>query len=419
MSGLAAAYDAEMRTLVEDLLRVDTSGGNEAPAQAILRETLHDHGFEVHEWTADADRLAAHPDFPEAEALDVADRPSVAGVIEFGDPDAGPTLVLNAHMDVVPADPTGWSGDPFEPRWDGETLTARGAADMKSQLVACLFAARHLADDATADDLDGRVVVESVVGEEEGGIGAAAAALDDPYPFSRDAAIVTEPTDLRVVTATEGNVMKRLRLTGREAHAARKTRGVDVLPRFEAIREAVEAKETERTETVTHPLYERFDIPWPVVIGRVRAGDWASNVPGWLEADMRIGVAPGETIDEVEAAFDAVVDDVVASDDWLREHPPRFERFGIQFASAEINADEPVVRALQSTLVAHDIDPTDPTGETYAADARHYIEAGIPSVVFGPGRIEEAHFPDESIRWEEVLAAAEILRDTARTYLAG
>lgn len=415
MSGLAATYEGEMRSLVEDLIRVDTADGNEAPAQERVAAALEDHGFAVHTWTAAADRLATLSTFPAAEAIDVADRPSVGGVIEFGDPDDGPTLVLNAHADVVPADPASWSGDPFEPRWDGERLIGRGAADMKSQIVACLFAARHLAD--TAEDLDGRVVVESVAGEEEGGIGAAAAALDNPYPFERDAAIVTEPTDLRVVTATEGNVMKRLTVRGREAHAARKSRGVDVLPRFEAIRSAIEDLEAERTARVTHPLYERFDIPWPVVIGRVRAGDWASNVPGWLEADMRIGVAPHETLAEVEAAFEAAVESVVETDDWLRDHPPTFERFGIQFASAEIDPEEPVVRALQTTLGDHDIHPTAPTGETYAADARHYIRAGIPAVVFGPGRIEEAHFPDESIRWPDVLTAATVLRDTARTYL--
>lgn len=416
MSALATAYEGEMRSLVEDLIRVDTAAGNEAPAQERVAAALENHGFAVHTWTADADRLAELPTFPEAEAIDVADRPSVGGVIEFGDPDDGPTLVLNAHADVVPADPAGWSGDPFEPRWEGDRLVGRGAADMKSQIVACLFAARHLAD--TATNLDGRVVVESVAGEEEGGIGAAAAALDNPYPFERDAAIVTEPTGLRVVTATEGNVMKRLTVRGREAHAARKSRGVDVLPRFEAIRTAIEDLEAERTEAVTHPLYERFDIPWPVVIGRVRAGNWASNVPGWLEADMRIGVAPHESLDTVEAAFEAAVDSVVEEDDWLSEHPPTFERFGIQFASAEIDADEPVVEALQASLSDHDIGPTDPTGETYAADARHYIGAGIPTVVFGPGRIEEAHFPDESINWPDVLTAAAVLRDTARTFLA-
>lgn len=414
-TGFEAAYGSELRSFVERLIRFETTDGNERSAQEWLERTLEEMGFETYRWMADADELAAHPSFPDPATIDVADRPSVAGVLEFGEPDEGSTLVLNGHVDVVPADADTWSSDPFEPAWDGETLTGRGAADMKSQVGACVFAARYLHD--IADGLDGRIVVESVVGEEEGGIGAAAAALSNPYPFDRDAAIVAEPTDMHVVTATEGCLMKRLRLTGRSAHAARREQGESVLPHFERIRHAFEALETERGDRVTHPRYDRFENPWPVVIGLVRAGTWASNVPGILEADMRIGVAPGETLDEVESEFHARLDDLVGEDDWLTAHPPTFERFGIQFESAAIDADEPVVGALQAALIANGFDDTAPKGETYGTDARFYIEAGIPTVVFGPGRIEEAHFPDESIRWPDVIAAAEVLTDAVRRVL--
>ena len=414
MPGFDDAYGAEMRTLVEDLLRFDTTGGNERPAQEWLRERLADLGFETYSWNADSHALATLPSFPAAEEIDVADRPSVAGVIELGDPDAGQTLVLNGHVDVVPVEGE-WTGEPFEPLWDGDRLIARGAADMKSQLGACVFAARWLADTA---DVDGRIVVESVAGEEEGGIGAAMAALSNPYPFERDAAIVTEPTDMRVVTATEGCLMMRLGIEGRPAHAARRWQGEDVLPRFERVRTAFHVLEGERAARVRHPLYDRFDVPWPVVIGRVEAGTWASNVPGELSAEMRIGVAPGETLDAVEREFRERLGEVVGEkgDNWAQ--PPRYERFGVQFEPSTVDPGESVVRALQDALVARGRND-DPTGETYGADSRHYLAAGIPTVVFGPGRIEEAHFPDESIRWPDVVEAAETLADTAERFLGG
>jgi acetylornithine deacetylase len=308
---------------------------------------------------------------------------------------------------VVPVTEEHWSADPFAPRWDGDRLVARGAADMKSQLAACVFAARHVAD--TADDLDGRIVVESVAGEEDGGVGAATAAMTNPYPFERDAAIVAEPTDSRVATATEGCLMGRISIEGRSAHAARRWEGESVLPRFERVRRALEALETERAEQVSHPLYERFDVPWPIVVGRVEAGTWASNVPGTLTADMRVGVAPGESV----AAVEAVCRERLAD----HEHVG-FERFGVQFEPAEVNPDEPVVAGLREAMTANGLTTTEPIGETYGADARHYITAGIPAVVFGPGRIEEAHFPDESIRWSDVLTAGEVLADTARDLLS-
>jgi len=408
---------AEMCDLAEELIRFDTTGGTEAPAATWFRTRLSELGFETYAWEADPEELASLVEFPPASELDVENRPSVAGVLEFGDPDAGPTLVLNGHLDVVP--PGGeWSGDAFEPRWEGNRLVGRGAVDMKSQVAACVFAALAVEDALRngTPDLDGRIVVEAVAGEEEGGIGAPAAALSSPYPFERDAAIVAEPTDFRVVTATAGCLMARLRVPGQPAHAARRWQGEDPLDRFEAIRAAFRNLEADRATAVTHSLFERFDVPWPVVMGRVSAGEWASNVPGDLTAEARLGVAPGESLDAVERAFRERLEAAVAGDEWLAANPPDFERFGVQFEPAEVDPREPVVGALQGALAERGRDP-DPTGETYGSDARHYVRAGIPTVVFGPGRIEEAHFPEESIRWPRVLEAAGVIADAAWRFL--
>lgn len=415
MTALSSDHRERLRALAEGLLGFESTDGNEGPAQRWLRGQLDDLGFSTYTWEPDPAVLGAHPSFPPVEELDLTDRPSVAGVLEFGDPDAGRTLVLNGHVDVVPVERDHWSSDPFEPTWDGDTLTARGAVDMKSQVAACVVAALAVAEDAAG--LDGRLVVECVAGEERGGLGAATAAGANPYPFDRDAAIVAEPTEFRLVTATEGAAMVRLDVTGRSAHAARRWQGEDVLDHFERIREAIVALEAERAERVAHPLYERFDVPWPVVIGRVRAGNWASNVPGQLSAEARLGVAPGETVDGVVAEFADRVEAVTLGDDWLREHPPTLERFDVQFEPAQIATDEPVVGALQAAMAEAGLSETEPVGETYGADSRHFVEAGIPAAVFGPGRIEEAHFPDESIHWPDVERATAVIADAARRFL--
>ncbi|WP_435124086.1 M20/M25/M40 family metallo-hydrolase [Halobaculum sp. D14] len=417
----------DLRTFAERLCGFASTAGDEAAAADWLAGRFDDFGFDVYEWEADPALLADHPSFPDDPAdIDAAGRPSVAGVAEFGDPDAGPTLVLNGHVDVVPADPELWETDPYDPVWrrDGadETLTARGAADMKAGLAACVYAAldlRAAADDGAADaDLNGRVVVEAVAGEEDGGIGAAASTLDSPYPFDRDAVVVAEPTDLTPVTATEGSVMMRLRLRGRSAHAATRWRGVDVLPKFEAVRAAFADLESERAAAVTHPLYESFPVPWPVVCGTVRAGSWASTVPGTLESEWRLGVAPGETVAEVEAAFERRLAEVVAADDWLADHPPTFERFSVQFEPAEIDAGEPVVEALRGAMADADVPDRGVAGATYGADSRHYVAAGVPAVLFGPGTIDQAHFPDESVPWRDVERARRVYAATARRFLA-
>ncbi|MFW5949193.1 MAG: M20/M25/M40 family metallo-hydrolase, partial [Halolamina sp.] len=194
-------------------------------------------------------------------------------------------------------------------------------------------------------------------------------------------------------------------------------RGEDVLPHFERIRAAFKALEAERGETVTHPLYEEYPVPWPIVIGIVEAGNWASSVPSSLTAEMRFGVAPGETVDEVEQQYEDALQAVVDADDWLSEHPPSFERFTIQFEPAETDPDEPIVRTLQTAMAETGLSDTDPRGATYGADSRHYVAAGIPTVVFGPGSVDEAHFPNESIAWPEVEQARETITETAVRFL--
>lgn len=410
--------DGDLRDLASRLIEFETVTGNETTAQRWLADYLDTAGFEVYTWEGDPGRLAQHPSFPEdPREIDTADRPSVGGVLELGEPDGGPTLVLNGHIDVVPADVESWTSAPFEATWldDGCRLRGRGAADMKSALAACVFAARDVASNTT--DLNGRIVVESVVDEEAGGIGAAQATLENPYPFDRDAVIVAEPTELTPVLATEGCLMKRLRVHGRSAHAATRWRGESVLPHFIRIYERLMEFEAMRGEEVSHPLYDTYDNPWPVNVGTVDAGSWASSVPATLTAEIRIGVAPGETVAQVETAVDEVLAGIVADDPWLREHPPNFDRFSVQFEPAEVDPEAVIVTTLDAVLEDAGLVESAPKGATYGADNRHFLAAGIPTVVFGPGTIEQAHFPDETIEWNEVRQARSILAATAERFL--
>ncbi|WP_248910831.1 M20 family metallopeptidase [Halocatena marina] len=414
-NSLTAAYDEELKRFVERFLRFESSSGREKQAQEWFEEQLEALGFKTYRWEVGAEQLASLPSFPSADEIDATDRPSVAGVLEFGDPEAGPTMVLNGHVDVVPATDASWETDPFEPHWDGEKLHARGAADMKTNLALLVFVAKYLHDEY-ADEIDGRVVVESVTGEEEGGIGAPAAALSNPYPFDRDAAIITEPTDRRVVTATAGVLMKELTVSGRSAHAATRWRGESVLPHFNRIHRAFEELERERHERIAHSLYD-YPVNWPMNVGVVDAGDWASNVPARLTAQIRIGFAPSETLETVEAKYEERLQSVVADSEWLTDHPPTFERRAIHFEPSELEADSPIVQRLQSAMLDHGIEETEPIGKTYSSDSRFYIAEGIPTVIFGPGTIDQAHFPNEFIRWSDVQQAGDVLVDTCKAYL--
>ncbi|WP_313692465.1 ArgE/DapE family deacylase [Halorarum halobium] len=404
-----------MRDTVEGMLSFPSFPGEEAAVQAWFRDLLESLGFRTYEWQPDPAVIDAHRSFPSAESLELADRPSVAGVLELGAPDEGPTVVLNGHADVVPVDEEKWASDPFDPRWEDGRLYARGALDMKGGLVSTVFAALAVAESATG--LDGRIVVESVAGEEDGGVGAVTAAVNNPYPFERDAMLIAEPTGLDVVVASEGCLMKRLRLDGKSAHAGRPWEGESVLPHFERIRNAFKSLERDRAERVVHPLYEEYDNPWPVNFGTVEAGTWASSVPSNLTAEVRIGVAPSETVREVEAAYQRRLDELTDESDWLSAHPPEFERFSVQFAGSEIDRTEPIVELLSRSMRARGIADPNHVATTAGTDARHYIEAGIPAVVFGPGSSGTAHHPNEHVEWDEVVLGSEIIAETVREFL--
>lgn len=412
-------WEDQLRDFTESLLGFDTTTGPSAEieAQNWFRDQLEDFGFQIFEWTPDPDRLANHPTFPNDDIKSRAsNRPCVGGVLEFGDPKLGKTIILNGHIDVVSVNREAWSSDPFNPTWNGDKLVARGAADMKSGLAACVFAARRIMEKDRR--MNGRIVVESVAGEEDGGVGSAAAALNNPYPFERDAAIIAEPTDLRIVRAIEGTLFAKLTITGKSAHAGHRWEGTSVLPLFEKIRKNLEELEIKRSSEIRHPLYDEFPIAWPVNFGTVRAGEWPSSVPDQLESKIRIGVAPSEEHNEVFNQFKSKLQEINSDDDWLSAHPASLEMFAPNFPSAETPPNHPVVKTAQNVLRSHGYSNIEPQGAVFGSDAARYIDmADIPSILLGPGSPDQAHQADEFINWPEVIASVDLLADVSEEFL--
>ena len=172
---ILAAVDAgfeDQIAFTQELVRHPSLRGREHTAQDVLYSEFRARGYALDRWAIDLEALRDHPGFSPVEV----DYANAINVVATHRPthETGRSLILNGHIDVVPAEPAEWSSDPFEPEWDGHRVTARGAADMKSGLVSCVFAARHLAElaaGADGPDLNGRVVVEGVAGEEAGGRG--------------------------------------------------------------------------------------------------------------------------------------------------------------------------------------------------------------------------------------------------------
>jgi acetylornithine deacetylase len=324
----------------------------------------------------------------------------------------GRTLMLNGHLDVVPpGDLSTWSDDPYSGRIEDGHVYGRGACDMKGGFAAALSALLALHRSGTR--LPGDVLLAAVVGEEDGGLGTYAT-LDRGW--RADACVITEPTALDVLAANGGALTFRLRVPGLAAHACARTSGVSAVEKFQLIFPVLRALEASRNRSVD-PMMRRWDIAYPLEIGTVRAGDWASTVPDLLVAEGRFGVALDEPVEEARAAFERTVAEACAGDPWLKEHPVTVEWWGGQFASGRCPEGTDLVRrVLDAHTGTHGGAAPAVVGAPYGSDLRLLTNiGGIPTVQYGPG-VGYGHCPDEKVSIAQVHACAATLVNLALSF---
>lgn len=392
LRAMHAVDEARLIECLEGLLRIPSVSGSaeENDAQRWFAREMRDAGLATDLWDIPLAETIAHPDFPGAEVH----RESALGLVGTWGAESGPTLILNGHIDVVPAgDRAQWVDEaPFSGVTRDGAVYGRGACDMKGGLVCSLFAIKAIRDAGIR--LRGRVLLESVVGEEDGGLGTFATLLRG---YRGDAAIIPEPTDLAIVPACAGALTFRLRLTGRSTHASVREEGVSVLEKFWIVWRALDALE-KRRNAKKDPLFARFPLAFPLSVGTLQAGDWASSVPDQLIAEGRIGVALGETIADARMDLERALADACATDPWLRDHPVAIDWFGGQFASGHIPVDHPLVSLVSDAHESLEGAPPQIHGAPYGSDLRLMVGLGnIPTLHYGPGNVKHAHAPNEHV----------------------
>lgn len=411
---LASLDEAGLLSTLRALLRIPSVTGNEAEAQRWLADKMHAFGFDVDLWTIDVAEHRRHPAFPGMEvARDKHEALGLVGTWRASN-DEGKHLIFNGHIDVVPAgDRANWSHDPWGGEQDGEYVYGRGACDMKSGLIAALYAIKALKDSGIP--LRGSLSLQSVIGEEDGGIGTFASLLRG---HKGDAALICEPTRLKLIPAQAGALTFLVRVQGKSAHACVRREGVSAIEKYLDIHHSLLLLERERNSEVEHPLLGRLDLPYPLSIGRVQAGNWSSSVPEELTFEGRIGVAIGESSSAVREQFASTLRNVSEADSWLRDHPPEISWTGGQFDSGEIPSDHSLVLLCSQCMVDLTGKVPDIEGAPYGSDLRLLVNfGGIPALLFGPGDVLTAHMPDEHVSLVELVSAARAYILAAMRYL--
>ncbi|GCE30827.1 acetylornithine deacetylase [Dictyobacter alpinus] len=411
---LASLDEQGLIQTLRDFLRIPSKTGQEAVAQRWLAQRMQDLHLEVDLWSIDVPALQQHPDFPGME-VDRSQHEALGLVSSWqGSGGAGKRLIFNGHLDVVPeGDLTQWSHDPWGAELDDQFIYGRGACDMKGGLIAALYAIKAIKDSGVL--LPGSLALQSVIGEEDGGLGTFATLLRG---HTGDAAIVCEPTNLKLVPAHAGALTFLVHISGKSAHACVRLEGVSVLEKYLEIHRALIQLEKERNSNVTHPLLGKLDLPYPLNIGRVQAGNWSSSVPDELFFEGRIGVAMGENCQAVREQFEQTLNRLCQADDWLKDHPLEIVWTGGQFESGEIPLDHPLVQC--SGVCLQDLTGQSPAieGLTAGTDLRQLVNFGkIPALLLGPGDVRVAHMPNERVRTTDILQAARAYILIALRYL--
>ena len=394
---------------LDRLIAIPSCDGQESAAQEAVAAHMEACGLEVDTWELDIEELQENP-----ACFQEVQRNEGLGVVgSLGRPVSGPDLILNGHVDVVPAgDPANWTYPPWRSSLTSNRMYGRGSVDMKGGLGCGIYAAKALVD--VGVELDGRLLVESVIGEEDGGIGTLATLLRG---YRGDAAIIMEPTQLAVIPAQAGALNFRLTVNGLSAHGCVRDEGVSAIEKFQPLFEGLRALERERNSATDTPLFAGYSLPYPISIGTLRAGDWASTVPERLVCEGRFGIRLGEDLGSAREELEAAVARVASTDPWLAEHPPRVEWWGGQFAPAETPLEHPILEDVSGAMLELTGKRPPVKGVPYGADMRLLVnEGGIPTILFGPGDVRQSHRPDEYVPLDDLLLATRALALTVLRY---
>jgi acetylornithine deacetylase len=276
---------------------------------------------------------------------------------------------------------------------------------MKGALCCALSAVRAIRN--AGIELPGAVKIQSVVGEEDGGMGTLAAI---ERGHTGDGAIVLEPTELMVAPAQAGAYNFRITVPGKAAHGALRTEGVSPFDAYLPLYNAMRDFERRRNEAVDDPLFAAYDIPFALCIGSLRSGIWASTVAETLTGEGRLGVSPHEDPETVRRDFEEVIQAAADADPWLRDRPPTVEWWGAQFDPASTDPAHPLVQTLAGAHQAVSGADTVLRGMPYGADMRLLVHVGdTPTVLYGPGDVRRAHAPNEFVPINELATATKAL----------
>jgi acetylornithine deacetylase len=411
---IAAAVEArfaDQARFLSTLVRHASLRGAESGAQDFLQQEFESRGYDVERIRTRS--VAGDPRFsPATVPYDgswnlVAQKPSAGG--------PGRSLILNAHVDVVPTGPEArWTRAPFSGAVEDGRLHGRGAGDMKAGMAAIVFALDALA--AAGFEPDGRVQIQSVVEEEITGNGAATLLAAG---HTADAILIPEPTEEQLVRANTGVIKFRITVLGNPTHPRDPDSGRSAVELAVHLMRRLKGLEQRWIrQAAAHAEFAGISNPVSLTFGTIAGGEWIASLPSECVLEGRIGFYPGEQPAARCAEFEACVRDVAETDAEFRgADAPIVEWVGVcqpGYVLAPGGAAEAVLAEAHASIRGDGQPLAAFTMPCYLDSTLFAVHAGMPALVYGPV-VANIHGIDE---WVDLDSLKRVTK-TIALFIAG
>jgi acetylornithine deacetylase len=386
---MTAAADLFRPTTAEMLARLvgfdTTSRNSNLPLIGFVRSYLDAHGV------------------PYRVSMDATGQKANIHAI-IGPQEAG-GLALSGHVDTVPVDGQAWSADPFTLRESGGKLFARGACDMKGFVASCL---------ASVPDLQARNLSRPlhlfISYDEEVGCGGAKRLIQDLTDSGLKPAlcVVGEPSGMKPILAHKGKLNLHVKVKGQPGHSSEPAKGVNAI--YPAAAAIAWAENEARRFAAEGPFEDGFDPPYTTVhVGTMQGGSILNIIPEHASFVMEWRPIPGvDALLQVERLKAHVAEHIEPAMKAANPACGFSYEIELEMPGMALPADHDL------TSVVKQLTGSNSTGKvSYGTEGGFYQNAGIPTIICGPGHIAQAHQPDEFVARSELDACDAFIRRLA------
>lgn len=314
-------------------------------------------------------------------------------------------LVLSGHTDVVPVDGQDWTSEPFTATIRGDKLYGRGACDMKGFIACALTLLPQAVKLSNAGQLRRPLHLALSFDEEVGCLGAPLLLADlKARGITPDHCIVGEPTNMAMVVAHKGIAVYRCRVHGKSAHSSLTAQGVNAISYASRLIGYVD----ELAQEISHRSDNDglFDVPYSTLsVGTIQGGTATNIVPNLCEFTFDYRNLPHMTQDDILAPIAAKVAEL-STQMQARAADTGIELLQEESVPAMTDSDSTELQALIIALTGDDTRHK----VAYATEGGQFTNSGIPTIICGPGSIEQAHKADEYVALSEMVRCDEFLQ---------